>query len=315
MNLKNSILIFIVALFFGFLLVYGESGLNLNSQLILELRLPKVLVCLLAGGTLAISGLIMQIFFQNPLAGPDILGVSSGASLFVAFWMMAATRLSPVVTNWGMSLMSFLGALSVLVLLLFFLTKNMSKVSLIIVGLLISSFAGSGISILVNKAESLTIKNYLLWSMGSFRNVTSSDLNRFVILSLIGFVPVLFLSKILNQMLLSENYAISMGVNVKKIKILLVILSAFQISVVTSFCGPIGFIGIISPHLARIILKRAYLNNITLATFLIGAFLALLSEGIITCMPSFGISINAVLGLIGAPVIVIYLYRHREWSV
>ena len=315
MNLKNSILIFIVALFFGFLLVYGESGLNLNSQLILELRLPKVIVCLLAGGTLAISGLIMQIFFQNPLAGPDILGVSSGASLFVAFWMMAATRLSPVVTNWGMSLMSFLGALSVLVLLLFFLTKNMSKVSLIIVGLLISSFAGSGISILVNKAESLTIKNYLLWSMGSFRNVTSSDLNRFVILSLIGFVPVLFLSKILNQMLLSENYAISMGVNVKKIKILLVILSAFQISVVTSFCGPIGFIGIISPHLARIILKRAYLNNIILATFLIGAFLALLSEGIITCMPSFGISINAVLGLIGAPVIVIYLYRHREWSV
>ena len=141
MNLKNSILIFIVALFFGFLLVYGESGLNLNSQLILELRLPKVIVCLLAGGTLAISGLIMQIFFQNPLAGPDILGVSSGASLFVAFWMMAATRLSPVVTNWGMSLMSFLGALSVLVLLLFFLTKNMSKVSLIIVGLLISSFA------------------------------------------------------------------------------------------------------------------------------------------------------------------------------
>ena len=315
MNLKNSILIFIVALFFGFLLVYGESGLNLNSQLILELRLPKVIVCLLAGGTLAISGLIMQIFFQNPLAGPDILGVSSGASLFVAFWMMAATRLSPVVTNWGMSLMSFLGALSVLVLLLFFLTKNMSKVSLIIVGLLISSFAGSGISILVNKAESLTIKNYLLWSMGSFRNVTSSDLNRFVILSLIGFVPVLFLSKILNQMLLSENYAKSMGVNVKKIKILLVILSAFQISVVTSFCGPIGFIGIISPHLARIILKRAYLNNIILATFLIGAFLALLSEGIITCMPSFGISINAVLGLIGAPVIVIYLYRHREWSV
>lgn len=313
MNLKNFLLGSVVVVFIAFLLVYGETGFNLNSTLITQIRLPKVIVCLFAGGILAIAGLLMQVFFQNPLAGPDILGVSSGSSLFVAFWMMASAGLSQTVMDWGMSAMSFLGAIVVFLILIFFIHRNMSRVSLIIVGLLISSFASSGISILVNMSQELQLKSYLMWSMGSFRNVTTSELPRFIFLSLLSTLPVLFFAKSLNQFLLSENYAKSMGVNVKRLRVVFVSLAALQISIVTSFCGPVGFVGIISPHLARNLLKRSQLNVLLPAVFFIGAILAFFAEVVLVLTPASSISVNAILGLIGAPVIVFYLYRQREF--
>ena len=315
MNKKKVILLILVILFIIFLLVFGETGFNLDIQLITQLRLPKVVVCLFAGGMLAIAGLLMQIFFQNPLAGPDILGISSGSSLFVAFWMMTSVGLSQTVMEWGMSAMSFIGAVTVFMLLIFLLHKNMSRVSLIIVGLLISSFTSSGISILVNMSQALQVKNYLMWSMGSFRNVTSSELPRFVLLSLASTLPVLFLLKPLNQFLLSENYAKSMGVDIKKMKIIFVSLAAFQISIVTMFCGPIGFVGIISPHLARTFIKRSQLKVLVPVVFLIGSLLAFFTEVVLVFFPTQSISVNAILGIIGAPVIILYLYRQREWTV
>lgn len=298
-----------------FLLAYGETGFNLDHDLILQLRLPKVVVCLLAGGMLATAGLLMQIFFQNPLAGPDILGVSSGSSLFVAFWMMASVGFSQTIIDAGMGLMSFMGAATVFILLIFFVHKNVSRVTLIIIGLLISSFASSGISVLVSTSQALQLKNYLMWSMGSFRDVTNPELPKFIILSLISTLPVLFFIKSLNQFLLSENYAKSMGVNVKKMRLIFISLAALQISIITVFCGPVGFIGIISPHLAKQFLKRSRLNILLPAAFLIGALLAFIAETVLVLAPSSSISINAILGMIGAPVIVLYLYRQREWSV
>lgn len=315
MNLKNLFLALLTLLMALFLLYYGEAGFNKDLNLIYQLRLPKVVVCFFAGGLLAISGLLMQIFFQNPLAGPDILGISSGSSLFVAFWLMASAGLSETITNWGMNVMSFLGALSVFFILIFFIHKNMSRVSLIIVGLLLSSFASSGISILISMSQALQLKNYLVWSMGSFRNVTDSELPRFIFLSFFSILPVLFFVKSLNQFLLSENYAKSMGVNVKRMRMVFVSVAALQISVVTLFCGPIGFIGIISPHLARQILKRSQLNVLLPAVFLIGSILAYLAETAIVLAPSWSISVNAVLGLIGAPVIILYLYRQKGLNV
>lgn len=315
MNSKNIFLASLVALFAFFLLVYGETGFNLDLNLIWELRLPKVAVCFFAGGMLALAGLLMQIFFQNPLAGPDILGVSSGSSLFVAFWMMASVGFSQSIMDWGMSIMSFLGAMSVFFILVFLVNKNMSRVSLIITGLLISSFASSGISILVSMSQALQLKNYLMWSMGSFRNVTTPELPRFLFLSLISTLPILFFIKSLNQFLLSENYAKSMGVNVKRMRLVFVSVAALQISVVTLFCGPIGFIGIISPHLARQFLKRSQLSVLLPAVFFIGVILAFIAETIIVLTPTWSISVNAILGLIGAPVIILYLYRQRGWSL
>lgn len=315
MKLKNTLLALTAIILSVFLLCYGESGLNFDHNLIFELRLPKVLVCIFAGGILAVAGLLMQIFFQNPLAGPDILGVSSGASLFVAFWIMIGSGFSGVLMNWGMSAMSFLGAISVFSILIFFVHKNMNRISLIIVGLLISSFTSSGISILIDVGQSLQLKNYLLWSMGSFRNVTDSEIPRFIFLSLFSLVPVLFFIKPMNQFLLSENYAKSMGVNVKRMRFIFITLSAFQTSVVTLFCGPVGFVGIISPHLARQLLKCSKLGVLLPAVFFTGAILALIAESILVFVPTISISVNAILGIIGAPVIVLYLYRQREWSI
>lgn len=294
------------------LLYIGESGLNSNMVLINELRLPKVVACFFAGGLLAVSGLLMQIFFQNPLAGPDILGVSSGSSLFVAIWMMAGAGLSPAINELGLNVMSFLGSLSVFLLLLFFLKKNISRVSLIIIGLLISSFAASGISVLVSMSQALQLKNFLVWSMGSFRNLTPADLPRFIFLSLLSLVPVWFFVKPFNQFLLSENYARSVGVNIKQMRAVFVTIAALQISVVTLFCGPIGFIGIIAPHLARLYLKRAQLTHLLPAVFLVGSFLALFTELVLVLTPPLSISVNAVLGLIGAPIIVLYLYKEKS---
>jgi iron complex transport system permease protein len=315
MNSKNLLLFIFVLILMSFLLVYGETGLNLNSTLVWQLRLPKVIVCLLAGGMLAISGLLMQIFFQNPLAGPDTLGVSSGSSLFVAFWMMASVGFTQTITDWGMSVMSFVGALAVFCLLLFFIHKKMSRISLIITGLLISSFTSSGISVLVNMSQTLQVKNYLAWSMGSFRNVTLGEMPKFIALSLVSIVPVLFFVKSINQYLLSESYAKSMGVNILRTRILFITIAAMQISVVTLFCGPIGFIGIISPHLARLILKKSQLKILFPAVFFIGAILALITELFIVLTLGLSLPVNAILGLIGAPVIVMYLYHQKEWSV
>lgn len=315
MKLKYSILFIPVLALALILLFVGESGISSDLILINELRLPKVLACLFAGGLLAVAGLLMQVFFQNPLAGPDILGVSSGSSFFVAIWMLAGAGLNPIVQKWGMNVMSFLGAISVFCLLLFFLKRNVSRVSLIIIGLLISSFASSGISVLVSMSQALQLKNFLVWSMGSFRNITQADLPQFVLLSCFSLFPVWFFLKPLNQFLLSENYAKSVGVNVKKMRIVFVTIAALQISIVTLFCGPIGFIGIISPHLARIYLRRAQLIHLLPAVFLVGSFLALVTEMILVMTPSLSISVNAILGLIGAPIIVLYLYRQRSLSL
>lgn len=311
MKYKYAFLITIVMGISLLLLLWGESGFNTESALVLELRLPKVIACFFAGGLLASSGLLMQIFFQNPLAGPDILGVSSGSSLFVALWMMAGARLNPLLQEWGMNTMSFLGALSVFLLLLFFLKRNISRVSLIIIGLLISSFSASGISVLVNFSQALQLKNFLVWSMGSFRTMTLSELPRFMILSALSLLPVWYFMKPLNQFLLSENYAKTVGVDVKKMRMVFVTISAFQISIVTLYCGPIGFIGIISPHLTRAFLKRAQLIHLMPASFFMGALLAVFTELILVLTPGLSISVNAILGLIGAPVIVFYLYRQK----
>ncbi len=315
MKLKILVLIALILLFICFLLFFGESGLSVNEVILWQIRFPKVVTCFLAGGMLASSGLLMQVYFQNPLAGPDILGVSSGSSLFVAIWILAAGALPLSIIDWGMNVMSFLGALSVFLLLVFFVQRNFSRVSLIIIGLLISSFASSGISVLVNFGQSMQLKNYMMWSMGSFRNVTFSELPRFIILSITSLIAIILSQKSLNQFLLSENYAQSMGVNVKKMRLVFISLAAWQISIVTLYCGPVGFVGILSPHLAKMILKRSQISTILLATFLIGAFLAFLAETILVIVPHWSLSINAIFGIIGAPLIVVFLYRQRSMSI
>lgn len=297
-----------------FLLSFGEAGFVFNPAIFWQLRLPKVIVALFAGGILATAGLLMQIFFQNPLAGPDILGVSAGSSLFVALWIMGASFFPSSIYNIGANLFSLIGALSVFGILLFFVYKSFSRFSLLIVGLLISTFASSCISFLMNISENLQVKNYLVWTMGSFRNVTVDELPYFAIMSFLSIVPLVFLPKSLNQFQLGENYAKSMGVNVFTLKRILITACAFSISTVTLFCGPIGFIGIIAPHLTRFFLKTSNVKIILPATFLVGSAIALSAESFLVLVPAWSLSVNTILGFFGAPVVIIYLYQQRTWN-
>ena len=162
-NLKIIFLLCLVILLSLFLLCFGEAGFIFNPTIFWQIRLPKVVVALLAGGGLATAGLLMQIFFQNPLAGPDILGVSAGSSLFVALWIMGASFFPPSLYNVGANVFSLVGAFGVFGVLLFFLHKQFSRFSLLIVGLLISTFSSSCISFLMNVSEGLQIKNYLIF--------------------------------------------------------------------------------------------------------------------------------------------------------
>jgi iron complex transport system permease protein len=310
-NFKTVFLIVIVAVLAVFLLCFGEAGFIFNPSIFWQLRLPKVIVALFASGVLAIAGLLMQIFFQNPLAGPDILGVSAGSSLFVALWIMGAGFFPANLYNIGANIFSLAGALSVFSILLFFLHKQFSRFSLLIVGLLISTFSSSCISFLMNVSEGLQIKNYLIWTQGSFRNVTIDQLPYFLIISLLTIIPLFLLPKTLNQIQLGENYAKSMGVNIFTTKKILITICAFSISTVTLFCGPIGFIGIIAPHLSRFYLKTSNMRFLLPVCFLFGSILGLGAESLLVLVPSWSLSINTILGFFGAPLVIFYLYRQR----
>jgi iron complex transport system permease protein len=261
---------------------------------------------------LASAGLLLQVFFQNPLAGPDLLGINAGSCLGVALAIMGAPFLPSAFNEIGQPLMSVLGALSVFLLLVFLVRKNVSAITLIVLGLLIASFTGSLISVLVNMTPSLQVKNFLMWSMGSFQGITLERLPLFVFLSLFGTTILCFLPKQLNQFVLGENYARSMGVNVRSFKIWLILLCSYLIGVVTVFCGPIGFIGIIAPHMARSLIKHSDIRLVLPSAFMIGGILALFTEFILIFTSSYSLAANSILGLIGAPVIALYFYRQRR---
>lgn len=293
------------------LFLYGESGFLGNEMILWQLRFPKIMTAFLAGGLLATAGLLLQIFFQNPLAGPDILGVNAGASLGVAFALMATPYLPSYLSDLSIPIMATLGALAVLFFLIFFIHKKISSVGLLIIGLLIASFTSSIISLLVNMSSSLQVKNFLLWSMGSFQGNTNADLRLFGSLAIVVIFLVVFLPKKLNQLVVGENYARSMGLNVNSFKIILVIICSFLVATVTSFCGPIGFIGIIAPHVARSLLKNNNAHYLIPASFLFGSILALSTSMILVFATEYSLAANAILGLIGAPIIAVYLYHHR----
>ncbi|AUN96798.1 iron ABC transporter permease [Bacteriovorax stolpii] len=303
----------ITVLLAAILLVYGEAGFNVQDDLLLwQLRFPKIIVALMAGGMLAGSGLLLQVFFQNPLAGPDLLGINAGSCLGVAIAIMGASFLPAGIAPFGQTLMAMLGALSVFLLLTFLVRKNINRISLLILGLLIASFTASFISVLVNMTPSLQVKNFLMWSMGSFQGVTIEELPYFVGFGLLGLVFLAILPKGLNQFIIGENYARSMGVDVKRFKTILILVCSFLVAIVTAYCGPIGFIGIIAPHIARTFMKRSDIRLVMPAVFFVGSSLALFTELILIFTSEYSLATNSILGLIGAPVIALYLYRDRR---
>lgn len=292
----------------------GEVSRATSRVIVLETRLPMACTAMLAGAALSIAGLLMQTTFDNPLAGPSILGISTGSSLGVAIVMLALGGSIGGVLGSSLSALigALLGAGVIMLVLLAFSSIVKNSVMLLIIGIMVSHLASSAISLLNFFSTQEGVHSYVIWGLGNFSGVTLERLPIFAILVIASVLLSMMLVKPLNALLLGARYAENLGVNIRGTRNRLLVLSGVLTAVVTAFCGPIGFIGLIVPHIARLSLRSS--NHIVLlpATALAGAVVALLCT-LISVVPSASgiIPINAITPIIGVPII-IYIIVNRK---
>ncbi|MDR0543703.1 MAG: iron ABC transporter permease [Dysgonamonadaceae bacterium] len=314
------VVLFLCNLFYGSVSIPAPAVLDILSgkevepaawkMIVLQSRLPQAITALLAGSALAVGGLMLQTLFRNPLAGPSILGVSDGANFGVAVVMLWAGVSTGI--NLSTVVAALTGALAVLGLILYFSTKVGNNVLVLIIGMMIGYLASSGISILNSFATSESIHSYVLWGLGSFSNVSYPQIPFYSIAVITGLTGSVLLIKPLNILLLGENYATSLGIRVKRTRIFILLVTGFLTAIVTAFCGPVSFIGLAVPHIARMVLRTSNQQFLLPATLLSGGAIALLCH-LLTTLP-FGktlLPLNAVTPLLGAPII-LYVILNRK---
>ncbi|MEM9953089.1 MAG: iron ABC transporter permease [Chloroflexota bacterium] len=303
-------------------LLGGEASRSTWTTIVLQVRLPKAVTAVLAGSALGVSGLMMQTFFRNPLAGPFILGISSGASLGVALVVLTAGTVGGTVLaglgffgDLALAGAAGLGAGLTMLIVLLIARQIRSSMTLLILGLMFGYFTSAMVSILLYFAVPERIQSYIRWTFGTFSGTTWSQLWIFVPLVVIGLIGAFILSKTLNALLLGETYARSMGLDVGRSRIAIIGITALLAGTVTAFCGPIGFVGIAVPHLARSLLGTSNHRALVPATILMGAIVALIAT-IVAEMPGNQIilPLNAVTSLLGAPVVIWVILRRGNVS-
>ena len=324
-----GIILFILNLFVGsvtvpldeiFKVLLKENTDNTLSVIIFNYRLPQALTALLAGAALAVAGLLMQTLFRNPLADPSMLGISSGASLGVGIVILLTGAISGTAVSsfgwWstiGVSLAAFIGAVIVLFVMLAFSSRMKNMTTLIIFGLMIAYLAGSITDILKFFSLKEDIHAFVIWGMGSFSGVGTSKMPIFAISIIIGLVVTFFLSKNLNILLLGEMYAENLGLNIRKNSVVIILVSGYLTAIVTAYCGPIAFVGLAMPHIARFLFKSSDHRLLIPATMLIGMDMALICN-LIARMPGFdgNLPVNAVTAFIGAPIVISVILKSRK---
>lgn len=324
-----GIILFILNLFVGsvtvpvdeiFKVLLDDNPDKTLSVIIFNYRLPQALTALLAGAALAVAGLLMQTLFRNPLADPSMLGISSGASLGVGIVILLTGAISGTAVSsfgwWstiGVSLAAFIGAVLVLFVMLAFSSRMKNMTTLIIIGLMIAYLAGSITDILKFFSLKEDIHAFVIWGMGSFSGVGTSKMQVFAISSIIGLVVTFFLSKNLNILLLGEMYAENLGLNIRKNSVIIILVSGYLTAIVTAYCGPIAFVGLAMPHIARFLFKSSDHRLLIPATMLIGMDMALVCN-LIARMPGFdgNLPVNAVTAFIGAPVVISVILKSRK---
>ena len=300
-------------------ILMGDESLKPSWQfIILESRLPQAITATLCGASLAVSGLLLQTAFRNPLAGPSIFGINSGAGLGVALVMLllggglsvGSLQLSGFA---AILVAAFIGAMAVMALIFFFSTLVRNNVMLLIIGIMIGYISNSAISLLNFFATDEGVKSYMVWGMGSFGGVSMANMPVFVSVSLIGIVGALLLIKPLNALMLGDRYAENLGVSILKVRNWLLIVTGLLTAITPAFCGPVAFIGLAVPHIARLLLTTDNHRQLLPATMLCGAVVALVCN-LICFLPgeSGVIPLNAVTPLIGAPVIIYVIARRRK---
>ncbi len=286
--------------------------------IVLESRFPQAVTALFCGAALAVCGLMLQTAFNNPLAGPSILGINTGASLGVAIVMLlfGGTVTTGLFSLSGFVLTilgAFLGAMLVMGIILFFSTVVKSNIMLLIIGIMVGYIASSLIALLNFFATSEGVYSYMIWGMGNFSGVSNRQLPLFACTVAVGLAISLLLIKPLNAMLLGTRYAENLGVNIQRVRNWLLIATGLLTAVTTAFCGPISFIGLAVPHIARLLLGTSNHNSLMPVTILSGAAIALLCNLICVLPGDSGIiPLNAVTPVLGAPVIIYVIINQRK---
>jgi len=288
-----------------------EGGNSSKEIIAREFRIPRMITALIAGGGLAVSGMIMQTLFNNPLAGPYVLGISSGSSLFVALCTMTGIPL--LQSNLGIVGGAFIGAMVFGGIILFFSFFIRSSVSLLLVGLMLGSFTGSLISILEATSSAGELKSFTMWTMGSLQNVQFTDIT----LLLFIFMPSLFLLvlliKPLNVLLLGDHEAQQLGLNIKFVRISCIAVTALFTGLITAFCGPIAFVGLAVPNVSRLLFRSQNHRILLSSNLLIGGSFLLFGDILIQLLESIVIlPINVFTSLLGAPIVIFIILKRMK---
>lgn len=295
----------------------GSEG-DTVGMIVRNFRLPKAVMALLSGAALSTVGLQMQTLFRNPLAGPYVLGVSSGASLGVSIMLMGLPLLgvatsSPVVQNVGVAGAAWIGSAAIMMVVMAVTARIKNIMTVLILGMMFGSAATALVEIMQYLSPEGAVKSFVVWTMGSLGGVTLSQLWVIVPVIVVGLVLSVLLIKPLNILLLGENYARTMGLNVKRTRLMVTLTTVLLAGTVTAYCGPIGFVGLAVPHVARMLFREADHRVLVPATMLCGTTIMLLCD-IASSVPSSDLTlpINTVSALVGIPIVVIVIFRNRK---
>jgi len=306
-------------------IVKGILGITMEKDtweiILFNFRLPKAITAILVGIGLAISGLLMQTLFRNPLAGPYVLGLSSGASLGVAFVILGASILPISISNiftsvYGITFAAALGSFLVLLAVVLVATKLKNTMAILIVGLMFSSFSSAVVGVFTYFSTAEQLQKYTFWSLGSIANLSWNQVGILSILVSIGTIGSLWIIKPLNALLLGENYAKSIGLNFTKTRFIIIVITSILAGSITAFVGPIAFIGLAVPHIAKLLFKTSNHFVLFLATLLLGACIMLVCDSIAQLPGSdLTLPINAITSLFGAPIVIWLLVRKRNHQI
>lgn len=287
----------------------GEE--NGGTDIVVKIRLPRTIVALLAGVALSVSGLQMQVLFRNPLAGPYVLGVSAGASLGVALFLLGAPLLGITATTFtslGTAGAAWIGAAMVLVIVVALARKVKDIMVILILGIMLSSAVGSIVEIMQYFSNEASLKSYVVWTMGSLGDVTMSQLAIVAPIVIAGVILSVAAIKPMNMLLFGERYATSMGLNTHRTRILILTSTTLLAGTITAFCGPIGFVGIAAPHIARMMMRSADHRVLLPATIFVGSIMMLASDIVAKTLT---LPINTITALLGIPVVIYIVSRNR----
>ena len=293
-------------------IIFLKEGDSTQMGIVWNLRLPRIIAAAVLGGGLALSGFLMQTFFGNPIAGPFVLGISSGSKLFVALVMIIVLRYVNAISSWTMVIAAFVGALIAMGFVLLAARSIRQMSMLLVAGIMISYICSAVTEFLITFAKDSDIVNLHGWSQGSFSGTTWSNVTVFTILIAACLVGVFLMSKPISAYQMGESYAQSMGVNVKRFRVLLILMSSLIAGCVTAFAGPISFVGIAVPHLVKMLLKTAKPIVVIPCCFLGGAVFCLFCDYIArTAFAPTELSISTVTAIFGAPVVIWMLIRRH----